>query len=195
MQNSTQSTFTRSLAVSAALSALLVSGVADARGKSQSCQSFSSTNAKVTATIAKTCVACSVNGATLSADGKPETAAKLLVNGSGGFQTLPGVSLRATAQRGIALPAGSKPGVLLRLPAEPAQAYSASLATLLSGKVQESDGGQYVLNIKYVGIGSPDRLISMETTKPFDALELTITNSQPDDAPVFEVFEFCSDLR
>jgi hypothetical protein len=103
------------------------------------------------------------------------------------------LTMTATAQEGIVFPAGTAPGIAVRLPVGDV-AYSVAVATLLNGVTQESrppasHAGTSSGELRYFGFPE-DAPATME----FDAVQVTLTESAPNfEEHVFEIIEFCGD--
>lgn len=154
-----------------------------------SCESFRAVNGKVTTATDAGCVNCGVTNAPAAIDGDVNSAARVVVNSAVPAQ---GVTLRATAQAGVIFPAGRLAGLYYSAPAGTTQNTTVTISTLAGGVVQELSTSS---NTSGIGGGRSKSFSGIRTTKPFDAVEIAIRNSQVESEPVFQVFEFCSDLR
>lgn len=153
------------------------------------CESFRQANGKLTSATDAGCVDCGITHAAAAIDGDLDSAAKLIVNSAVPAQ---GVTLRATAQAGLIFPAGRLAGLYYSAPAGTAQNTTVTISTLAGGVVQELSSSS---NTSGIGGGRSKSFNGIRTSKPFDAVEISIRNSQAESQPVFQVFEFCSDLR
>lgn len=155
------------------------------------CVSFKEVNATVVTRVDNT-VTMSVANPNNAIDGSLTTPATLTVNGSTG--PTQGVAIRATAQNGIAFPAGKTAGAFYSVPSGTAQTYTVTIRTLLgNSSIQESNASDNSGGGSGVSGGHPSRFTGIVTTKPFDAVEVVVSNTQSEPMPRFEVFEICSD--
>lgn len=154
------------------------------------CQSFKEVNAKVATGVDNT-LTSSISNAGNVIDGDLGTSATLVVNGS--TSVTQGVRIRAMAQSGIVFPAGKTAGAFYSVPSGTARSYTVTIKTLLGSEVQESNsidnsgGGCGICG------GHSKNFNGIVTTKPFDAVEVVVSNTQIEASPKFEVFEICSD--
>lgn len=180
------------------------------------CNSITGGKAKVSSVIEPGCARCSVKAANAAADDQAKTFASLSVLSSSVFQ---GVSIRATAQPGIVFPAGGRAGVFFSLPnnnpkgenLDSGGSTALGIGTYLRGQLQESAGLNTSAPLQNVSSGSynfpggdalPKHYTYIETTKPYDAVELYVSDTQVrvrkqgqvdvGSAP-YKVYEVCSD--
>lgn len=158
-------------------------------GGSAACESFRQANARLTTRIDPGCTQCRIGNAAAAIDGDVGSAAAVVVNGAAPAQ---GVALRATAQSGVIFPAGRLAGVFYSAPAGTAQNTAITISTLAGGLVQETTSSN---NMSGIGGGRSRNFTGLRTTKPFDAVEVFINNTQAETDPTFQVFEFCSHNR
>lgn len=156
------------------------------------CESFMSSNASVTTRIDNTGT-MSAADRNNAIDGSLETSSKLVVNGS--TSNTQGVAIRATAQSGIVFPSGRNAGAFYSVPSGSARTYTVSVRTLLAGELQESNNSDNSGGFVGMSSGHASAFNGIATTKPFDAVEVVVSNSQAEVSPTFEVFEICSDQR
>lgn len=137
------------------------------------------------------CLSCNTTYPQRAVDGNLSTAATLV-----GAAVVDGLyGLRATAQKGIVFPAGSKPGVVLEVN------KSISVATDAQGTVRTYLGralqNEYVFdaaNLLDVNlVGQYRGMVRFKASKPFDAVEVRFSGSYT--GYTIEVFEFCSDSQ
>ena len=156
-------------------------------GGSAACESFRQANARLTTRIDPGCTQCRIGNAAAAIDGDTDSAAQLVVNGAAPAQ---GVALRATAQSGLIFPAGQLAGVFYSAPAGTVQNTVITISTFSGGLVQETTSSN---NMSGVSGGRSRNFTGIRTSKPFDAVEVFINNTQMESDPTFQVFEFCSD--
>ena len=151
------------------------------------------------ATVKSTCVNCPGNtptDTTLAIDTNLDTAASFSFYHPSDTSTQQSqISLRGTAQSGIVFPAGSKAGLIIGLPVGQNVRYSATVNTYWNGTLQETrnavvgNTGATNGELRYFGFDG-----STPTTKTFDAVELSLTESLPSlEQHTYRVFELCSD--
>lgn len=154
------------------------------------CQSFKEANATIKTRVDNTTTS-SVSNPNNAIDGSLTTSATLVVNGS--IAATQGVSIQAVAQSGIVFPSGKFAGAFYSVPSGTAQSYTVVVRTLLSGTVQESNSGDNSGGGSGVSGGHGSSFTGIKTTKPFDSVEVFVSNTQSEPSPKFEVFEICSD--
>jgi len=181
------------------------------------CDSISGGKAKVTSVREAGCLRCAVKKPYAAADDQAKSFASLEVFSS---SLLQGISIRATAQRGIVYPAGGRAGVFFSRPdndpngdnIDSGGSYSLGIGTYLGGKLQESAGllntNEVLSEARTGGYNFPggstlaNEYVYIQTTKPYDAVELYVTDTQVrvggdgqtevGSAP-YKVYEICSD--
>lgn len=158
-------------------------------GGSAVCESFKLVNAQLATRIDPGCTQCRIGNAPAAIDADTGSAAQVVVNNAAPAQ---GVALRATAQSGVIFPAGRLAGVIYSAPAGTAQNTAITISTLAGGLVQETTSSS---NTSGIGGGRSRNFTGIKTTKPFDAVEVFINNTQAETEPTFQVFEFCSHYR
>lgn len=158
-------------------------------GGSAVCESFKLANAQLATRVDPGCTQCRIGNAAAAIDGDTGSAAQAVVNGATPAQ---GVTLRATAQSGVIFPAGRVAGVIYSAPAGTAQNTMITISTLAGGLVQETTSSN---NMSGISGGRSRNFTGIKTTKPFDAVEVFINNTQAETEPTFQVFEFCSHYR
>lgn len=173
-----------------AASVLMLGLAGEAAAATVQCTSITGGGTKVSSVLAGTCPGCSIADADKAIDGNLNTFATITVPAAveGGF------SLRATAQRGIAFAAGSKPGAVVRI----TKATSAAVETrgivrsyLGNAAQNEKEFGSSVLGINIVG--SESGTFVLPATKTFNAVEYAVEGSFTE--YFVQVFEFCSDTK
>ena len=173
---------------------------AEARDFSAFCDSITGADVAVTSTIDPACVGCSVEEPAAVADDNAYSFATLTSNAGVPTQ---GASIRSTAQRTFA--AGSEAGAFVTFPDRPGGTQVSILQlttvrTFLGGAEQENSGlGRLHMNGFPGGDDLPNTFVSFTTTKPFDAVQLTLADNQfvvnPDGLHfswVYKVYELCS---
>lgn len=159
----------------------------------QLCVSMGSSNASVSSAVDPACTDCSVNDAPRAADDDLDSAASVTAGDHPGDCTVlnvncdppHGVTLRATAQSGVVFPAGNYPAVYTR---GPAGTWSLQLRTFLNGALQEEDS----LSSSSAS-GDHSSASAFQTSKPFDAVEVFLANTDNSGPEMIEVRELCSD--
>ncbi len=142
-------------------------------------------NAKVVFSSAS-CTDCSTARGNEAIDNNRNTAAAMGYQGAGGALTL-----RATTQPGIVVPAGRKAGALITFPANNDTSNQITITTFLSGQQQES----------FTGFGSTASPTTAETTnfyrpantKPYDQIDLVIERRGVVPGTEVKVVEICSE--
>lgn len=171
-----------------AASGLMLSAVTSVVSAAQ-CTSITGGNSSASAI--SDCRACTTLYPDRAIDADPKTAAMVVV----GVNDAGRSGLRATAQRGIVYPAGSRPGALIKVTkvGSVAQDTKGVLSTYLNGKLQDqrtfSAGGDTTVN----GVGTLEGLNSLKASKPFNAVEVTFSGVYTNYN--LEVFELCSDSK
>lgn len=158
-------------------------------GGGVACESFRLANAQLSTRIDPGCTQCRVGNGAAAIDGDAGSAAQVAVNGALPSQ---GVALRATAQSGLIFPAGRLAGVIYSAPAGTAQNTMITISTFSGGLLQETTSSN---NMSGIGGGRSRNFTGIRTSKPFDAVEVFINNTQAETDPTFQVFEFCSHHR
>ena len=161
-----------------------------ASAASAAAQCTSITGGNTTASAISDCEACTTLYPTRAIDGDTGSSAQVLVAANVSGRN----GVRATAQRGIVYPAGSRPGALIKLTQGASVSKDARgiLRTLLNGRVQNQqvfDAGALDVN----AVGSLSGLPSLKATKPFNAVEVVFDGAYT--GYMIEVFELCSDSR
>lgn len=160
-----------------------------ASGSGTGCESFRQANAQLTTRIDPGCTQCRIGNAAAAIDGDAGSAAAVVVNAAAPAQ---GVTLRATAQSGVIFPAGRLAGLIYSAPGGTAQNTTVTISTLSGGLLQETTSSN---NSNGIGGGRSRNFTGIRTSKPFDAVEVVIHNTQAENEPTFQVFEFCSNHR
>jgi predicted small secreted protein len=159
------------------------------------CASITGGTSKVSHSVDPGCIQCSATNVSAAADSDFESAATLTVNAPAGQ----GVAIRATAQAGIVFPARSVVAVVVRDPdaqSGPSTIFITHLIrTYLAEQLQESPAPTQINRGPKPGNGDAQAYsLTYRTNKPFDAVELFISNSQVTGTPQFKIYEICSDL-
>lgn len=211
-----------SLAVQGTAQAGPARELARSGNRTAACDSISGGKSTVTTTVDPGCTRCSASDAASAADGQARSFSGLTVLSAASVAQ--GIAIRATAQPGIVYPAGKRAGVFLTMPdnnpdgdnIDSGGSTSFGLATYLDGKLQDSAGGhnrgriingpdrgnEYFTNDR----GLPDYYAYFETTKPFDAVEVFISDTTVSiankdvarkevtvGAAPYKIYEICSD--
>jgi hypothetical protein len=170
------------LVVLAALGAACKGGEFDQR--EAFCSSFGS---GATATWG-TCTNCTVTNPALVFDRDLDTASAVTPNSGATSNT---VTLRASATTDIA--SGGVVGVWLTQPPN-LSTWTNSLRTLNDNVEQETLTPQNQFAVAAAGGTGASTYVGLRTTKAFDAVEFTTTNTWPaGQSPVYRVYEICSD--
>jgi hypothetical protein len=91
---------------------------------------------------------------------------------------------------------GTTAGVFVKQPTSAGFNTTNVVETLLNGTVQETSANNNPNAVieSSAGWGGPTGFLGLQTTKAFDSVRFTTTNSWPSgQAPVYEVYEICSD--
>ena len=152
--------------------------------RAPSCDTITGGSSQFTSSCAS---GCTIANPQAAADGNLDTSADITpVAGA----TSDSATFRATAQSGIVYPAGSKPGVMLTQP--PFDSTANDVVTYLNGAMQERMSGNSTAAIQPGG-GGANAYFTFTSTKQFNAVEFTTTNSWGSGkSPVYRVFEICS---
>jgi len=168
------------------------------------CDSITGGGSKVSSQTEAGCIGCTIDHPEAAADGRTDRFASLTLF------SLAGASLRATAQPGIVYPAGGRAGVLYSPPAnnpngdniDAGGTWSYGVRTYLRGTLQETGSSPVDDEAIASGPSAAQRYLSIETTKPYDAVEAYFSDAQvriggqgqvtPGSA-AFKVYELCSD--
>lgn len=134
------------------------------------------------------CTNCTVTNPSLVIDRDLDTAAAITPSSGSTGNT---VTLRASATADIA--SGGVVGVWLTLPPN-LSTWNNSLRTLNNNVEQETLTPQNQVVLSPAGGTAADNYLGLRTTKAFDAVEFTTTNTwAAGQAPVYQVYEICSD--
>ena len=137
----------------------------------------------VTTTDDPACGNCTITDAALAADG---TLGRHAVISMDQFASGTGPAIRATASEHTP---GGKAGAWIHIP-QGAQGYTVTVRTLLAGAVQQT-----VTLPNTMPTGSPaiDTYVSVDTTRPFDAIEVQASDANFTAVDVsFKIYELCS---
>lgn len=161
-----------------------------ASAASAAAQCTSITGGNTIASAVSDCEACTTLYPNRAIDGDRSSSAQVLVAANVSGRN----GVRATAQRGIVYPAGSRPGALIELTqgASVSKDTRGILRTYLNGRLQNQqvfDAGALDVN----AVGSLAGLPSLKATKPFNAVEVVFEGAYT--GYLIEVFELCSDSR
>jgi hypothetical protein len=151
--------------------------------QSSTCDSITGGSSQFTSS----CTSCAIATPSAAADGNLNTSADITPNSGA---TGDSATMRATAQSGIVFPAGSKPGVMLTQPRFDSTAND--VITYMNGAMQERLAGNSTAAIKPGG-GQAAAYFTFTSTKQFNAVEFTTTNTWPSgQSPVYRIYELCS---
>jgi hypothetical protein len=135
-----------------------------------------------------TCTNCTVTNPALVFDRNLDTASAITPNGGATSNT---VTLQASATTDIA--SGAVVGVWLTQPPN-LSTWTNSLRTLNNNVEQETLTPQNEVVLSAAGGTGASHYLGLRTTKAFDAVEFTTTNTWPaGQTPVYQVYEICSD--
>jgi len=165
-------------------------------------------NSTVSTTFSPGCLNCDIVDEAKVADDVARSFASLTINDAPQTQ---GGSVRVTAQSGVVFPAGREAGAYLTIPEQPAgtqvqllSSNAIAIKTYLGGILQEETSAVAEPRLKLQAVSSdpelPESYVSFTTSRMFDAVELSISNSTltistsgVSQTPPYKVYELCSD--
>jgi len=170
--------------------------VPPANSGSAICDSITGGGSELDHSIDPGCLQCGITNSQGAADGDLSTFATVQVAADLPTQ---GISVRAKAQPGIVFPAGNTAGANITTPSvvQGQLQYAVEIRTYLGGQQQEAqytEGGPTTFGACVLCGGTNNSNEAFQTTKPFDAVEVFISNTTVTGTD-FKVHEICSDIR
>lgn len=137
------------------------------------------------------CVGCSASDEALAVDSDLDSFAELTLSGLTPGQT---ASLRATSGSGESPASGGNAGAIVGLPSGPMVNYSATVSTFLAGVQQQTGTAETTVSGNVdADDGTFDVYYGISTVLAYDAVEISISNSQQDGALTYRIYEICTD--